>query len=103
VKKLLLFAGIVFSINFYAASQHVSGVFEVSIDAERKVVVYTQHYGVEADSVQLIAYKFEALDRYLEEKQPAAGEIQIIEDEKTFLASERMRILMAPHPERKRE
>ena len=103
MKKLLLIIGIICGINFYASSQQTVIVFEVTVDVKHSAVVYTQHYEVQADSVEIIAYKTEALDSYLNEKQPTPDEVKIIEDEKAFLNSERMRILIANHPERIRK
>jgi hypothetical protein len=96
MKKLSIISGIIFSFSFYASSQDVTEVFRVSIDIEHHAVIYTQLYGVEADSVELIGYKFQALDRYLEQKQPVTvDEIKIIDDEKVFLASEKTIMLMS--------
>ena len=89
-------------ITFYSYGQD-TGIFKVKYDALQKKITYIQNEMVQADSVEIINYKLEALDVYINKNKTDAETKRVIEIERTSLEAERVRILVAPHPERKRQ
>lgn len=98
------FALLVFflGITFYSYGQD-SGIFKVKYDPLLKKITYIQNERVQADSVEIINYKLEALDLYINKNKTDEEIKRIIEIERTSLEAERVRILISPHPERKRQ